>query len=251
MHELTFASWIGSHDIPRRRFPNAVENSMSLAGALRILGLRPAGHNHRSLRKLIADYGISADHLNPKWALRRGPRPDPTPLAEILVEGSTYNRGHLKRRLYDEGVKSRLCELCGQGEKWHGRPMALILDHVNGVATDNRIENLRIVCPNCAGTLETHCGRNKMVGRDPRLCLHCGTEFIPKYPTHRYCSQECGVHSKGSREPKPDIRKVPRPSYEQLVSDLKSMSFLAVGRKYGVSDNAVRKWLRWYEEEAA
>jgi hypothetical protein len=76
-------------------------------------------------------------------------------------------------------------------------------------------------------------------------------EFIPKYPTHRYCSQECGVHSKGSREPKPDIRKVPRPSYEQLVSDLKSMSFLAVGRKYGVSDNAVRKWLRWYEEEAA
>jgi hypothetical protein len=129
--------------------------------------------------------------------------------------------------------------------------MSLILDHVNGVATDNRIGNLRIVCANCAATLETHCGRNKMLGREPRLCLHCGTEFIPRYPTHRYCSQACGVHSRGSGEPRPNRRKVPRPPYEQLVSDLQSMSFLAVERKYGVSDNAVRKWLRWYEREVA
>jgi transposase-like protein len=42
---------------------------------------------------------------------------------------------------------------------------------------------------------------------------------------------------------------VPRPSYDQLLSDVQSMSFLAVGRKYGVSDNAVRKWLRYYERE--
>jgi transposase-like protein len=46
----------------------------------------------------------------------------------------------------------------------------------------------------------------------------------------------------------PEQRKVPRPSYEQLIEDLGSMSYCAVGRKYGVSDNAVRKWIRWYEE---
>ena len=49
----------------------------------------------------------------------------------------------------------RRCELCGQTESWRGRTMALILDHVNGVPTDNRLENLRIVCPNCAATLDT------------------------------------------------------------------------------------------------
>ena len=48
--------------------------------------------------------------------------------------------------------------------------------------------------------------------------------------------------------PQPDQRKVERPSHEQLLEDLRSTSFLAVGRKYGVSDNAVRKWLRWYEQ---
>ncbi|HUA50409.1 MAG TPA: hypothetical protein VMA77_34575 [Solirubrobacteraceae bacterium] len=49
--------------------------------------------------------------------------------------------------------------------------------------------------------------------------------------------------------PQPERRQVERPSYEQLMADVSSMSFLAVGRKYGVSDNAIRKWIRWYEYE--
>ena len=54
----------------------------------------------------------------------------------------------------------------------------------------------------------------------------------------------------GRRVPRPERRKVPRPTYEQLKEDLSHMSWLAVGRKYGVSDNAVRKWVRWYERDA-
>jgi hypothetical protein len=224
----------------------AVASARSLAEALRILGLRAAGGNHRTLHRLIERYGISTDHMDPRWALRRPRRESATPLTEILVEGSTYHRGHLKQRLYDEGVKARRCELCGQGEEWHGESMALILDHINGVPTDNRIENLRIVCPNCAATLATHCGRQNKIQRKPRGCLHCGKEFSPKYDTHRYCSQECGAAG-----PRYERRKVRRPSYETLLADLESMSFLAVSRKYGVSDNAIRKWLRYYEAEAA
>lgn len=50
--------------------------------------------------------------------------------------------------------------MCGQGEEWNGKKMSLILDHINGVHNDNRLENLRIVCPNCNATLDTHCGKN-------------------------------------------------------------------------------------------
>jgi len=125
--------------------------------------------------------------------------------------------------------------------------MAMILDHINGVPTDNRLENLQIVCPNCAATLDTHCGRKNRRDRRPRSCAWCGGEFIPKYPSHRYCSPACGVHSRGPRQPRPERRKVERPSYDRLMVEVASMSFLAVGRKYGVSDNAVRKWIRWYE----
>lgn len=220
---------------------------MSITASLRCLGLRAAGGNFATLRKLIASLGIPTDHFDPNWT-RRAPRPKTaTPLREVLVEGSHYSRDHLKRRLYDEGIKSRGCELCGQGEEWRGSKMSLILDHVNGVSTDNRIENLRIVCPNCAATLDTHCGRKNRREVEPRACLHCGRSFNPRYETHRYCSQPCGVHSKGPRSPPPERRKVPRPSYDQLMADVKSMSLLAIGRKYGVSDNAVRKWIRWYE----
>jgi hypothetical protein len=227
----------------------AVANARSLSDALRALGLRAAGGNFRTLSRLIREYGISTEHMDPNWVLR-GPRPRKSiPLREILVENSPYNRGKLKRRLYDQGLKARRCELCGQGETWQGHAMALILDHINGVPTDNRLENLRIVCPNCAATLDTHCGRKNRLDFEPRSCLRCGKEFIPNYAANRYCSHACGVHSKGPRTPKPERRKVKRPPYDQLMAELESTSFVAVGRKYGVSDNAVRKWVRSYEYE--
>jgi hypothetical protein len=175
------------------------------------------------------------------------------PLDEVLVERSSYSRAHLKKRLYAEGLKARACEMCGQTEEWHGRRMSLILDHINGIRDDHRLENLRIVCPNCAATLDTHCGRNP-VRSEPRLCLTCEAEFVPRYTQHRYCSRECagrGLSEATRGVARPDRRKVERPSYEQLVEDIAAMDWCAVGRKYGVSDNAVRKWVRWYEAARA
>ena len=229
----------------------AVANSLSYAEALRRLGMRPAGGNHRTLQKYVEVWEIPTDHFDPIFAQRRQRRREVTPLEEVLVEHSTYSRGCLKRRLYATGLKQRMCELCGQGELWRGRRMALILDHSNGVATDNRIENLRIVCPNCASTLDTHCGRNLRLVQD-RVCEECGASYRPGHVEQRFCSLYCGRHHERphTRIPRPETRKVPRPTYQQLKEDLARMSFLAVGRKYGVSDNAVRKWMRWYERDA-
>src|SRR4051794_7199482 len=126
--------------------------------------------------------------------------------------------------------------------------MALILDHINGVADDHRLENLRIVCPNCAATLETHCGRN--INRT-RRCAACGEDFVPSGSRQRYCSHRCGSLSPASRAVQVASRRVERPPYEQLVAEIAASSWSAVGRKYGVSDNAVRKSIRAYERERA
>jgi hypothetical protein len=227
----------------------AVADSMSYAEALRRLGMRAAGGNHLTLRKYVKLWGLPTDHFDPQFGQRRAlARRKITPLDEILVENSTYSRGSLKRRLYASGLKQRACELCGQGELWRGRRMALILDHINGVADDNRLENLRIVCPNCASTLDTHCGRNLLLIQE-RICEECGRAYHPQRVEQRFCSKYCWQHHERpeARVPRPERRKVPRPTYEQLKEDLSHMSWLAVGRKYGVSDNAVRKWIRWYE----
>jgi ribosomal protein S27AE len=206
------------------------------------------------LRRYVELWGISTEHFDANVARRAHGRRRMAarPLDEVLVAGSTYSRGTLKRRLYSAGLKDRRCELCGQGEEWRGGVMSLILDHINGVPDDNRLENLRIVCPNCAATLKTHCGRKNAAVREERDCARCGEGFLARQPQQRYCSSACGVrHTNRDRAPRPESRKVPWPSYEQLQADLSEMSMLAVGRKYGVSDNAVRKWLRAYERERA
>ena len=134
--------------------------------------MRPAGGNHRTLKLLARRLGVPTDHFDPhavqRDVLRAVSRP--IPLEQILVRGSNYNRHNLKLRLYGTGLKQRACEMCGQGELWRGRRMSLILDHINGEATDNRLENLRIVCPNCAATLDTHCGKALRRPRTARTC---------------------------------------------------------------------------------
>lgn len=211
----------------------------------------PTGNNWRTLKRYALEvWLIPVDHFDPSGAsrdaLQRG-RHQATPLDEVLVAGSTFSRVHLKKRLYAEGLKQPICELCGQGELWRGRRLSLILDHVNGVRDDHRLENLRIVCPNCAATLKTHCGRNV---RQARRCATCGGPFRPTGPAQRHCSHSCGARSAASMAAYERQRLVARPPYEQLLAEIEATSWRAVGRKYGVSDNAIRKWVRAYERAA-
>ena len=223
----------------------AIAASTSWTEALRRLGLRAAGGNFRLLKRWAAEWGIDSSHFRPFAHAAEHLWREPIPLEDILVEHSSYGRASLKKRLYDEGLKARRCELCGLGEVWRGQPLTLILDHINGVHDDNRLENLRIVCPNCAATFATHCSRNLPL----TVCAGCGKEFRRRRTRQQCCCLRCWHDSPACRAIRRSDarRKAERPTYEQLVADLREMSFVKVGAKYGVSDNAVRKWLRGYE----
>lgn len=222
----------------------AIAASFSWAESLRRLGLCPTGGAWRILKKHAAAWGIPTDHFLPN-----GRPPVRRPLSEVLVEGSPVRGSKLKERIYAAGLKQRVCELCGQNEMWKGRAMSLILDHVNGVRDDNRLENLRVVCANCNATLETHCGRNSRKPRAaPRCCALCGARFSPNFEAQRYCSQACGQRHSASG-PRPGIRRAERPPLETLLAMVSVDGYEATGRRFGVSGNAIRKWIRAYGAE--
>ena len=227
----------------------AIASSRSWAEALRRLGMCHSGGAHVVLRKYAEIWELSTAHFDPYAASRGRGFARARPLDEILVENSDFSRVQLKRRLYEAGLKQPVCELCGQGNLWRGRELGMILDHINGISDDNRLENLRIVCPNCAATLDTHCARKRRQPRTEQSCPRCGKAFIPKRLVQRYCSQECGIRWSRPGQLRPGTRKVDRPPYAQLLREVHAVGFAATGRRYGVSGNAVRKWIRAYERE--
>ncbi len=77
----------------------------------------------------------------------------------------------------------------------------------------------------------------------------CDRRFRPQRGGQLYCSQSCAGRGEANRAAQRARRTVERPPYEQLLAEIEASSFLAVGRRYGVSDNAIRKWLRAYEAE--
>ena len=83
---------------------------------------------------------------------------------EVFSENSTLARHHVKSRILDGKLIEYRCACCGIGPEWQGKPMPLILDHINGVNNDNRLENLRFVCSNCDSQLSTYKSRNRKNG---------------------------------------------------------------------------------------
>ena len=80
---------------------------------------------------------------------------------EVFIENSTYARGHIKKRILRNKSIPYKCGCCGLGPIWQGKPMPLILDHINGKNNDHRLENLRFVCSNCDTQLPTYKSKNK------------------------------------------------------------------------------------------
>lgn len=138
----------------------AVRGSRSLAQVLAILGLQAGGNQSRlivRIRQLLLD----TSHFSGQ-AWRRGdstPTVPSRPLDEILVDGRLLTTSTLRKRLIEEHLKPNHCERCLR-EDWNGLPIPLELDHVNGKRDDNRLDNLRILCPNCHAQTETYRGKN-------------------------------------------------------------------------------------------
>lgn len=138
------------------------KESTSIRQVLKKLGLKEAGGNYSQIKKYFGLYKINISHFKGKgW--NKGLKGIGKPiisLEKILVKNSTYQSYKLKKRLFSEKIKSPKCEICGWAKISMDGRLPLEIDHINGDSMDNRLENLRILCPNCHSLQLTHRGRN-------------------------------------------------------------------------------------------
>lgn len=145
------------------QYVEAVGLSISWAEVHRRLGLKYGGGTYVYLQSLAKILEIDTSHLKgQRWAkgVRNRTGGNKKELNAILVENSQYSTHYLKLRLIKEGIKEHRCEECNLTE-WNNKPIPIQLHHLSGVRTDNRLENLAILCPNCHAQTDTYCAKNK------------------------------------------------------------------------------------------
>jgi Zn finger protein HypA/HybF involved in hydrogenase expression len=160
---------------------------------------------------------------------------------EIFKENSEYGQmTRIKYKLINNYNWKYECSNCKLSE-WMKQKIPLEIDHINGIHTDNRIENLRLLCPNCHALTDTYKSKNiknkqhsKNI-KENNKCIDCNKEI---WNTSIRCVDCHLINS----------RKVIRPSYEQLLEDKMTMDMVKIGVKYGVCDKTIRKWLKNYEK---
>lgn len=114
-----------------------------------------SGSNYTRIRKRIDDLELSTDHftIGHKRPIKRS-------VENIFIENSTADQKTLRKWYYEGEYTDYKCSICGQEPFWQGKDLTLILDHINGHNKDDRLENLRWVCPNCNQQLPTTNGKN-------------------------------------------------------------------------------------------
>lgn len=233
------------------------------------LGLRGVDGYYKKLKRIIKEQNLSTEHFGTIKVTPMGnSRNKYTAMSdeEFFINGQNRARNSIIKRLIEGNYKEYKCESCGINE-WDGKPLKLQIHHINGNHSDNRVENIQLLCPNCHTQTDTYARHNtvnnggfkisKIVEeiyndskssytpknieeiksnldlikpKEKKYCQVCHKEI--EGDGTKYCSYECA--QKASR--KFEV------SSTQLIEDFKELkSFTAVGRKYNVSDNAIKR----------
>ncbi|WP_282695564.1 HNH endonuclease signature motif containing protein [Streptomyces sp. CC208A] len=150
----------------REVLAEAVAASTNMCEVLRWLGVEVVGGQHTHISRRIKAYGIDTSHFTSTvWTERMRYNQRRRTTAEVLTEDTSPHArraqsGRLKSAMLEAGMKEQ-CAACGIEAVWLGKPLPLEVDHIDSNWKNNRIENLRFLCPNCHSTTDSYRGRSK------------------------------------------------------------------------------------------
>ena len=225
-------------------FSEIVANSISKAEVIRKCGLIAAGGNYATVNARIKKLNLSTSHFRGQAHNKNKVLGPKRPIEFYLQEDKQVSSNSLKYRLIKEGIFEHKCYGCNL-QTWNSKPIPIELEHIDGNNRNNLLSNLTILCPNCHAQTDTYRGKNiksyntrikNSPNRKTHNCPRCDVKILK---TSEMCLSCRGM----SR------RTVERPSKEELQKLIQENSFCAIGRMFGVSDNAVRKWAINYDLE--
>jgi len=228
------------YNIDSKTFADYVKNSNTFTDILRKCNLENKGGNINTVKRRVKKENINIEHirigrnhnLGKVFTNQRITKQEA--ITNCFISNSKTKRGTIKLLLQRYKLKDYKCCNCGCENTWNNKPLSLQLDHINGINNDNRLENLRFLCPNCHSQTETFAGK---IHKKRYFCDKCKTETSGYSNFCLKCSLICrGLNN----------RKVDRPSKETLEKEINENTMVSLGKKYGVSDNAVRKWCKNY-----
>ena len=196
-----------------------LDTSNSYSDLLKKIGLNPKGGNPETLKKIIKEYNLDETIINVNRSNLFRQNAITThlktrkSLEDILNNKCSYDStSNLLNRLVKEGVKEYKCEECGV-LNWNNKDISLQLHHKDGNKNNNKLDNLKILCPNCHSQTDNFCGKSL------------------KIKEHK----------------KKQELKLPPVSRNILKDKIRKQSFVSIAKEYGVSDNTIRKWCIKYQ----
>jgi len=208
----------------------AVKNSSHITDTLKLLHLRCSTHNSCTIKKYIQELAIDISHWTSNLVLKKRSGFE-TSIEDAFTENSQF-RSHLKDKIIKYNLLPYKCFACGIESCWNNLPLVLQLDHINGINNDNRLRNLRFLCPNCHSQTTTYAG-SKIKGRKfiIHVCSKCGGR--------RTCTSKSGlcIKCKSTQD------KIVWPADDVLRQMVQNSNVHTVAEQLNITDRSVSKRL--------
>lgn len=231
--------------IEKSEMEKIIMESKSFREVIVKCGLSPKGSMaYQNVRNKILKLGLEV----PKYNFYGDPNNKNRYLNnEVFIENSTYGRDKLKKRIIKQKLIPYECSKCKNFGMWNNNKLVLHLDHTNGINNDNRLENLRFLCPNCHSQTNTYAGKNNLLKNN----INLNDKIKPKSRPHKKDTCKCGkqklVISNQCLECTKKIIYENRPDINILQQEIKNVGIKNVAMKHNVSCSSIRNWIKIFK----
>ena len=219
-----------------QEFTEIVKKSLNFKDCLRTLGYSSdSGASTKRLKQKIKQLNIDISHFTCNNNENKVERTK----ENVFCKNSTCSQSTLRKWYKKENIEY-ICTICGQKPEWNGKPLTLILDHIDGDNKNDQLDNLRWVCPNCNMQLDTTNARNPHRSDKFNNCDICGRRINYKQKRCKECAEKYGHYNTGKYKKDLPVTR------EELKNLIRNKPFRQIGIDFKISDNGIRKWCKRY-----